>query len=192
MTGENKRVVIKLMSWKRLLSFFLSLLGILNYPTLSFAQDATPTSIVTPLPTTTPLPMQIEIKISPPNIPGGLQIITDAGALISATVAIVLIVAALAAFIYLVQGGLRWITSGGDKAGIDAARNQIQAALLGLFIVFAAWAIMLIIQTFFGVTILGNIQIPTPFQFQATPIPSVAPTSTVTPTPTPILPLTGK
>ncbi|MBI2611604.1 hypothetical protein HYW54_02540 [Candidatus Gottesmanbacteria bacterium] len=101
----------------------------------------------------------------------GIRTITDAGALISATVAIVLIVAALAAFIYLVQGGLRWITSGGDKAGIDAARNQIQAALLGLFIVFAAWAIMLIIQTFFGVSILGGITIPTPFQFQATPKP---------------------
>ncbi len=141
------------MSWKKLLSYFLPSFGILVYPPLAFAQS------------TSPLPTQIEINVSPPNIPG-LSIITDAGALISATVAIVLIVAALAAFIYLVQGGLRWITSGGDKAGIDAARNQIQAALLGLFIVFAAWAIMLIIQTFFGVTILGDIQIPTPFQFQ--------------------------
>ncbi|MBI2611602.1 hypothetical protein HYW54_02530 [Candidatus Gottesmanbacteria bacterium] len=109
------------MSWKKLLSYFLPSFGILVYPPLAFAQS------------TSPLPTQIEINVSPPNIPG-LSIIT--------------------------------ITSGGDKAGIDAARNQIQAALLGLFIVFAAWAIMLIIQTFFGVTILGDIQIPTPFQFQ--------------------------
>ena len=108
---------------------------------------------------------EISIGVKAPET-GGLKIITNAGALISATVALVLIISALAAFIYLVQGGLRWITSGGDKAGIDNARNQIQAALLGLFIVFAAWAIMLIIQTFFGVTILGNILIPTPFQFQ--------------------------
>ena len=104
----------------------------------------------------------VTINISPATAPG-LRIIQSPGNLISATVSVILIVAALAAFIYLIIGGFRWITSSGDKAGIDAARNQIQAALLGLFIVFGAWAFMLIIQAFFGVTILGNIQIPTPF-----------------------------
>lgn len=111
-------------------------------------------------------PQAIQITVQPPT-GAGLNVITNAGALISASVAVILIVSALAAFIYLVQGGLRWITSGGDKAGIDAARNQIQAALLGLFIVFAAWAIMLIVQQFFGVQILGGLSIPTPFQFDA-------------------------
>ena len=105
----------------------------------------------------------ITIPVSPAEREGALKIITSPGNLISATVSVILIVAALAAFIYLIIGGFRWITSSGDKAGIDAARNQIQAALLGLFIVFGAWAFMLIIQAFFGVTILGNIQIPTPF-----------------------------
>lgn len=105
----------------------------------------------------------VTIAISPPTRGNALRVITDPGKLISSVVGLILIVSALAAFIFLVQGGLKWITSGGDKAGVDAARNQIQAALLGLFIVFAAWAFMLILQTFFGVTILGNIQIPTPF-----------------------------
>lgn len=107
---------------------------------------------------------QSEISIGvPAPTTGGLKVITDPGKLISSAVGLILIISALAAFIYLVWGGIRWITSGGDKAGVDTARNQIQAALLGLFIVFGAWAIMLVLQTFFGVTILGNIKIPTPF-----------------------------
>lgn len=110
---------------------------------------------------------QIDIPVIAPS-GSGLKVITNAGSLISAGVALLLIISALAAFLYLVIGGIRWITSGGDKAGIDAARNQIQAALLGLFIVFAAWAIMLIVQQFFGVQILGGLSIPTPWQFNAT------------------------
>lgn len=104
----------------------------------------------------------VTINVPQPTT-SGLNIPTDPGKLISAGIGIVLIVSALAAFLYLVMGGIRWITSSGDKAGVDAARNQIQAALLGLFIVFGAWAFMKILEVFFGVKILGNISIPTPF-----------------------------
>ena len=106
-------------------------------------------------------PSSFQINVSPPTT--GVRVITDAGKLLSSIVALILIVSALAAFIYLVMGGIRWITSGGDKAGVDAARNQIQAALLGLFIVFAAWAFMVVLEQFFGVSVLSGIKIPTPF-----------------------------
>ncbi|HLD41930.1 MAG TPA: hypothetical protein VJB06_02755, partial [archaeon] len=88
--------------------------------------------------------------------------ITDLGKLLSATVSAVLIISALAAFIYLIWGGIQWITSGGDKSATEAARNRIQAAILGLFIVFAAWAIMLVLGKFFGFDIT-NLSFPTPF-----------------------------
>ena len=93
--------------------------------------------------------------------PGNLKI-GDFGKLISATIGAVLIISALAAFIYLIWGGIQWITSGGDKSATEAARNRIQAAILGLFIVFAAWAIMLVIGNFFGFS-LTNLSFPTPF-----------------------------
>ena len=80
--------------------------------------------------------------------------------IIGGFVNLLLIVAAVVFFFILVIGGIRWITSGGDKANTEAARGQITAALVGLVIVFAAWAIIQLIQTFFGVTILGNITLP--------------------------------
>lgn len=84
------------------------------------------------------------------------------GKVMSGLIALILIISALAAFIYLIWGGFQWITSGGDKAGVEAAQHKIQAALLGLFIVFAAWAIMTIAGQFLGFD-LGNLKIPTPF-----------------------------
>jgi hypothetical protein len=80
--------------------------------------------------------------------------------IIGGFVNLVLIIAAVVFFFILVIGGVRWITSGGDKANTEAARGQITAALVGLVIVFAAWAIIQLIQTFFGVTILGNLVLP--------------------------------
>ena len=89
--------------------------------------------------------------------------ITDIGKLIGAAVGVILIFAALAAFIYLIWGGFQWITSGGDKAAVETAKHRIQAAILGLFIIFATWAIFLIVEQFFGVSILRGIKLPTPF-----------------------------
>ncbi len=79
--------------------------------------------------------------------------------IVEALVTFVLIIAALAFFFWLVLGGIKWITSGGDKAQTEAARNQITAALIGLVIVFSAWALISILGTFFGVDLL-NITIP--------------------------------
>ncbi len=80
--------------------------------------------------------------------------------IISALIRLTLVVAALVFFFILVIGGIRWILSGGDKAQTEAARNQITAALVGLVIVFAAWAIIQLVQVFFGINIL-QLDIPT-------------------------------
>lgn len=83
--------------------------------------------------------------------------INDLGRFISSLVGLALIVAALLVFGYLILGGIQWITSGGDKGKTEAARNQITAALVGLAIVAAAYAIMQVIGYFFGFDI-GNLQ----------------------------------
>jgi len=81
------------------------------------------------------------------------------GSLIGAFLKLILVIASLVFFFILVMGGINWILSGGDKAKTEGARNQITAALVGLVIVFAAWAIAQLIGTFFGVNIF-NLEIP--------------------------------
>lgn len=80
--------------------------------------------------------------------------------MVSGFLMLVLVVAGLAFFFILVIGGVKWILSGGDKAHTEGARNQITAALVGLVIVFSAWAIVQLIDTFFGVNIL-KLDLPT-------------------------------
>lgn len=79
----------------------------------------------------------------------------DLPTIIQRAIGIVLVVAAVIFFFVLVIGGIKWILSGGDKAQTESARNQITAALVGLVIVFAAWAIIKLIESFFGVGILN-------------------------------------
>lgn len=81
------------------------------------------------------------------------------GSIISALIRLVMVIAALVFFFILVIGGIKWIASGGDKAQTESARNQITAALVGLVIVFAAWAIVALINTFFKIDIF-NLTLP--------------------------------
>lgn len=74
--------------------------------------------------------------------------------IISGLIGLILVVTGVVFFFILVIGGIRWIASGGDKGQTEAARSQITAALVGLVIVFAAWAIVKLIESFFGVSIL--------------------------------------
>lgn len=90
--------------------------------------------------------------------------IENLGQLISAAVGSLLIIAALLAFIFLILGGIQWITSGGDKSGMEAARNKITHAIVGLIIVGAAWAIMILVQNFLGISVIGgSLELPRPF-----------------------------
>ena len=87
---------------------------------------------------------------------------TDLGAFIGVLTSVVFIVAGLAAFFYLILGGFQYITSGGDKAGAQAARDRITYAILGLAIIAAAAAILGVAQAIFGIQIIGSIKWPGP------------------------------
>lgn len=75
--------------------------------------------------------------------------------LISWAISMLFVIAAVIFFFMLLIGGLKWILSGGDKAQTEAARNQITAALIGLIIVFGAYAISRLITTVFGIDVLN-------------------------------------
>lgn len=95
--------------------------------------------------------------------PAGIKI-TDIGKLISSLVSVVFIIAGILTFAFLVMGGIEWLTSGGDKTKTEQARNRITAALVGLAIIAASWALMQLISYFFGIDVFGgNITIPKPY-----------------------------
>jgi amino acid transporter len=80
----------------------------------------------------------------------------DLGSYVSNIVGVALSVAALAAFIFLVFGGIQWITAGSDKGKVEEARSRITNAIIGLAIVAASWAIFLLVDHFFGIGITSS------------------------------------
>lgn len=74
------------------------------------------------------------------------------GKFFSGFIGILLVLGALWAFVNLLLGALNWISSGGDKAKLEAAQQRIVQAIIGLVLVFAAWAIFFVLLRFLGVT----------------------------------------
>lgn len=81
--------------------------------------------------------------------------------MVSGAISMVMLVVALVFFFMLIWGGLKWVMSQGEEKAVTGARAQITNALIGLAVVFAAWAIMQLIDVVFGVQILQGIAIPT-------------------------------
>ena len=104
-------------------------------------------------------PAYAQIKLEPKGTDfDNLTNLSFAG-IVSGLINLVMVLAALIFFFMLVWGGVRWVMSQGDKGNVETARNQITNALIGLAIVFAAWAIMKLIETLFGINIMTlNIQ----------------------------------
>lgn len=72
------------------------------------------------------------------------------GVVINAVLSFVMVIAALLVLMYLIWGGIEWITSGGDKGKTESARNKITAAVIGLIVLAAAYAIFLLVIRFLG------------------------------------------
>lgn len=92
----------------------------------------------------TPIPAPIGIPS------GGLSIKGEE--ILSTTINLFLIVAVVLAVVFLLLGGIRWITSAGDQKGIESARKQITYAIVGLIIVVAAFLIVNLIGEFLNTT----------------------------------------
>lgn len=73
------------------------------------------------------------------------------------------IVASFLAVAYLMYGGIRWITSRGDKAGVEAARKHIIAAIAGVVVVAGAFFLMQLLFNILGADnpISKNFKLPT-------------------------------
>lgn len=90
---------------------------------------------------------------APSKISGEGFAIQDLGVAFNNLLKIGLFMAGLIVFVFLIIGGIQWITSGGDKAKTEAARGRITAAVVGLAIVAASFAVMSLLGTVFGINI---------------------------------------
>lgn len=74
--------------------------------------------------------------------------------LLPALVGLGFMVGVIIFFFVMLLGAIQWITSGGDKAGVEGARGKIMNAIIGLVILFSLLAIVKLIESFFGIDIL--------------------------------------
>ncbi|HJY98836.1 MAG TPA: hypothetical protein VJ227_03925 [Patescibacteria group bacterium] len=71
-----------------------------------------------------------------------------------AGISMAFLVGAIVFFAMLIFGAIQWISSGGDKQALEGARGKISNALIGIIILFAAFAIIRVLETFFHISIL--------------------------------------
>lgn len=79
---------------------------------------------------------------------------TGFGNLISHVLSIVIMVAALLLFMYLLWGGLDWITAGGDSGKVGKARDKMLQAILGMVVLAGSVAIFILVQNILKVQLL--------------------------------------
>ncbi|MDP2932870.1 MAG: hypothetical protein Q8N81_01955, partial [bacterium] len=73
------------------------------------------------------------------------------------------IFAFLAGFFYFLWGAFQWITSAGDKGGLQGAKDKISAAIIGLLLIAFAFVIIRVVEQFLGLAIItGGVKWPSP------------------------------
>lgn len=89
-----------------------------------------------------------------PNLPNTDQ----APALLSQTLSNILtllfIGAGLAFFFMFVIGGLKWITSAGEKEKVEGAKKQITSAVVGLILILSVFAVISLLNQLFGINLI--------------------------------------
>ncbi|MBU0974797.1 hypothetical protein KKD03_03805 [Patescibacteria group bacterium] len=77
------------------------------------------------------------------------------GKLIGKVLNIVLVISAIMVLMYLLWGGIEWITAGGDATKVAAARTKITQSITGLIVLAASVALFVMIQNFLGLEVLS-------------------------------------
>ncbi len=81
----------------------------------------------------------------------GLKAVTGA---VSSVIGVMTVAAAIWFIFQFMTGGFYWITSAGDKAKLNEARDRIQNAFIGLIVVVAGWAVLALAGQFLGYDIV--------------------------------------
>ena len=96
-------------------------------------------------------------RITNPALGNNIQNLTGAnffGQFVPMLINLALIIAVVIFLFVLIWGAISWMTSGGDKSQVKSARGKVVSAIAGLVLLFSAWAIINLIEGFFGTNIL--------------------------------------
>ena len=92
------------------------------------------------------------VAITPPGgIPSGGVGNGTASKILSNSIVLFLVLLGLICLFFIIWGGIKWISSDGDKGKIDGARKTITFAIIGLILALLAFAIVQFIGSIFGV-----------------------------------------
>jgi len=89
----------------------------------------------------------------------------DISQVISFIIGLLVVVGILAALLYIIYGAIKWITSGGDKTAVEAARSHIVAAIIGIVVLVLSLVILNFVLQIVGAirpgqNIFTGLQIP--------------------------------
>lgn len=70
------------------------------------------------------------------------DLFTGGDALIPRLINLMLFIVGILAIVFLIFGGIRYVISGGDKSKVDAAKNTILYAIVGLIVAILGYAIV--------------------------------------------------
>lgn len=81
----------------------------------------------------------------------GVRFAALVGSLLQAIMAIALLIL----LFFLIWGAFDWLTSAGEKGKLEAARNKMVNAVIGILLLASSIAIFLFVQYFLGLTVLN-------------------------------------
>ncbi|HOZ03078.1 MAG TPA: hypothetical protein PKX78_01115 [Candidatus Woesebacteria bacterium] len=67
----------------------------------------------------------------------------------------------LAGFVMFIYASFRWLISGGDTKGTQAARNTMTYSVIGLVVALSAFIIINLVAEFTGINAIKSFRIPT-------------------------------
>ena len=81
--------------------------------------------------------------------PGGTTGIEFVKKFLPNAINLAFVVAAVVFLFMLLTGAIQWISSGGDKQGLEGAKSKISNAIIGVVVLFAVYALVNLISYFF-------------------------------------------
>lgn len=99
-----------------------------------------------------PFALAVNVATCPAGTFNPLCTFSISGNFIPGLISILFIIAIIVAVLYLIWGGIKWIMSGGDKAALQAAREHVIAAIVGLVVVFLSYFLLnFVLSSFLGI-----------------------------------------
>ncbi|MBI4059093.1 hypothetical protein HY404_02510 [Candidatus Microgenomates bacterium] len=96
---------------------------------------------------------QTKLEDVPGATENGVATIKGLEVIFSNVVTIAIALAGIALFIMLISGGFKFLTAGGDKQGVEGAKQTLTYALIGFVVIISAFLILQFIKEFTGVDV---------------------------------------